>query len=77
MILTNKGFVMKKTILCLFLGIAVSASTLACTGIILHSKNGDVVSGRTMEFGFDVHSNIVVVPAGTKITSLGCNMKLG
>jgi len=43
----------------------------ACTGIILRSEDGTTVAARTMEFSFDVQSNIVVVPAGTKITTLG------
>ena len=41
----------------------------ACTGIRLTAGDGGVVVGRTMEFGFDVQSDAVVVPAGTKLTS--------
>ena len=41
----------------------------ACTGIRLVAEDGGVVVGRTMEFGFDVQSNVVVVPAGTELTS--------
>ena len=43
---------------------------LACTGIILRSLDGVTVPARTMEFSFDIQSNIVIVPAGTKITTL-------
>ena len=43
---------------------------LACTGIILKSEDGITVPARTMEFSFDIHSNILVVPPGTKITTL-------
>ena len=43
---------------------------LACTGIILRSLDGVTIPARTMEFSFDVRSNIVIVPAGTKITTL-------
>ena len=45
-------------------------STLACTGIILKSLDGVTIPARTMEFSFDIRSNIVIVPAGTKITTL-------
>jgi choloylglycine hydrolase len=41
----------------------------ACTAIHLTAKDGGVVVGRTMEFGVDVQSDAVVVPAGTKLTS--------
>jgi choloylglycine hydrolase len=41
----------------------------ACTGIRLIAKDGGVVVGRTMEFGFDVKSNVIVVPSGTKLTN--------
>ncbi len=41
----------------------------ACTAIRLLADDGGVVVGRTMEFGFDVQSDVVVVPAGTELTS--------
>ena len=41
----------------------------ACTGIRLTAGDGGVVVGRTMEFGFDVQSDAVVIPAGTELTS--------
>ncbi len=44
-----------------------------CTGIILKSKDGATVPARTMEFGFDIFSNIFAIPAGTKIETLGLN----
>lgn len=40
-----------------------------CTGIRLIAKDRGAVVGRTMEFGFDVKSNVVVVPAGTELSS--------
>lgn len=45
------------------------ANLFACTGLRLIAKDGGVVVGRTMEFGFDVHSTAIVVPAGTQLTS--------
>lgn len=62
---------MKKFLLPLCIGMAItSLPAAACTGIVLKSDDGAVVPARTMEFGFDVHSNIAMVPAGTEITSL-------
>lgn len=46
------------------------SQALACTGIILRAGDGGVVPARTMEFAFDIQSNIYAVPAGTKIETL-------
>ena len=48
-------------------------SALACTGIVLKSADGTTVPARTMEFGFDIQSNIFAVPAGTSMETLGLN----
>lgn len=48
-------------------------SLLACTGIILRTLDGITLTGRTMEFGFDIKSEVLVVPAGTKYTTLAMN----
>ena len=40
----------------------------ACTGIRLIAKDGGVVAARTLEFGFDLHSDVLVIPAGTMLT---------
>jgi choloylglycine hydrolase len=40
----------------------------ACTGIRLVAKDGGVVAARTLEFGFDLHSDVMVIPAGTVLT---------
>ena len=53
----------------------VSPTLVACTGIILKTLDGSTIVGRTMEFGFDIKSNVLVVPAGTKYTTLGLNPK--
>jgi choloylglycine hydrolase len=39
----------------------------ACTTLLLKAKDGAVVSGRTMEFAFDMKSEIIVIPAGTQM----------
>jgi choloylglycine hydrolase len=47
----------------------VATPSVACTGLRLVAQDGGVVVGRTMEFGFDVESDAVVVPAGTELSS--------
>lgn len=42
---------------------------LACTGISLKSQDGAAVRGRTLEFGFPLQSNVIVVPAGQTFSS--------
>jgi choloylglycine hydrolase len=54
--------------LMLVLALAIGTSALACTGIRLTAKDGTVVVGRTLEFGQDLLSKIIVVPAGTAMT---------
>ena len=39
-----------------------------CTTFLITAKDGAVVSGRTMEFGLDVESNVMIIPAGTPMT---------
>jgi choloylglycine hydrolase len=39
----------------------------ACTGIKLTAKDGGVVAARTLEFGIDPKSGVMVVPSGTAI----------
>jgi choloylglycine hydrolase len=36
----------------------------ACTGIRLTAQDGTVVPARTLEFGIDIHSDVLVVPRG-------------
>ena len=46
---------------------------IACTGIVLNSADGATVPARTMEFSFDIQSNIFAIPAGTEIETLALN----
>ena len=41
---------------------AISAAD-ACTGIMLKTKDGKTVSGRTLEFGVEVSTSLIAVPA--------------
>jgi choloylglycine hydrolase len=40
----------------------------ACTGISLKAKDGAAIRGRTLEFGFPMQSNVIVVPAGKEMS---------
>ncbi len=42
----------------------------ACTDFQVKAEDGTVVIGRSMEFPVDLHSNVVIVPAGEKFTSI-------
>lgn len=33
-----------------------------CTGIQLKAEDGSVIFARTLEFGFDIHSSVIVIP---------------
>lgn len=39
-------------------------SALACTGIRLTAADGSVVRGRTLEFGTDLNSDVLMIPRG-------------
>ncbi len=47
----------------LLLGLLVASAT-ACTGIRLTATDGTVVQARTLEFGVEMNSNVIVVPRG-------------
>ena len=36
----------------------------ACTGITIKPKDGSIIFARTLEFGMDLKSNIIIVPRG-------------
>jgi len=41
----------------------------ACTGISLMAKDGAAIRGRTLEFGFPLQSNVIVVPVGKEFSA--------
>lgn len=49
--------------------IAVSSPAFACTGIRLKAADGSIVSGRTLEFGFFIPTDVVAIPRGYKFAS--------
>jgi choloylglycine hydrolase len=48
--------------------VSLAPAAQACTGIRLIAKDGGVVAARTLEFGMDLHSDVLVIPAGTALT---------
>ncbi len=69
-----KMLVGEKFDLCRTLAVLGTAATLlippasACTGLGIQAQDGGMVTGRTLEFGADPQSHIVVFPAGTEFT---------
>lgn len=53
---------------CLAAVLAFAPMAQACTGIRLVAKDGGVIAARTLEFGFNLYSEVMVVPAGTALT---------
>jgi penicillin V acylase-like amidase (Ntn superfamily) len=47
---------------------SASIPAVACTGISLKAKDGAAIRGRTLEFGFPMQSNVIVVPAGKELS---------
>ncbi|MFY9699801.1 MAG: choloylglycine hydrolase family protein [Rhodoplanes sp.] len=45
-----------------------TAPAHACTGISLKATDGAAIRGRTLEFGYPLRSNVLVIPAGQKMT---------
>lgn len=43
--------------------------SFACTGISLDAEDGAMIRGRTLEFGFPLRSNVIVVPAGKEFSA--------
>lgn len=79
MMISLNPYRLKRLNKAIFLACAVCASTVfaqltfSCTGIILHSLNNVTVPARTMEFSFDIKSNVLAFPAGTGIETLILN----
>lgn len=45
-----------------------TAPAYACTGISLKATDSAAIRGRTLEFGFPLRSNVIVIPAGQKFS---------
>jgi choloylglycine hydrolase len=57
---------------------AVGPSTApACTGITIKPKDGSIIFARTLEFGMDLKSNILIVPRGKEFVGTAPGDKTG
>jgi len=60
------------------LGVAVAPiEASACTSFLIKATNGDPVYGRTMEFGFELDSEAIVIPRQYALTATGPDGKIG
>src|SRR5271165_4161720 len=58
--------------------VAVGQSTAhACTGITIKPKDGSIIFARTLEFGMDLKSNILIVPRGKEFVGTAPGDKPG
>ena len=48
--------------------VLATTPSFACTGISLKAGDGAPIRGRTLEFGFPMQSNVLVVPAGKEFS---------
>lgn len=56
-------------ILATLLVLTAAAKSWACTGVEVKTTDGSVIFARTLEFGFDVKSNLLFTPRGQKFAS--------
>ena len=62
-------WIVPPSLIILFLAILVSTPpVLSCTGILLRNADGTVVHGRTVEFGYFIDTDVVVVPRQYEFT---------
>lgn len=57
--------------------VLATAPAMACTGITVKAQDGAVVHARTMEFGMNLHSQVLIIPRGYSLTALGPGDKPG
>ena len=50
---------------------------LACTGIRVRPQDGSIISARTLEFGTDLHSSLIVIPRNQQYTGTAPGGKPG
>ena len=60
----TNNFVSKILAVGAVVGLVAAPPAQACTGIELIAVDGTVVHARTLEFGIDLKSNVILVPRG-------------
>jgi choloylglycine hydrolase len=63
------------TILGIF--VLTASNAPACTGITIKPKDGSIIFARTLEFGMDLKSNILIVPRGKEFVGTATGDKVG
>lgn len=61
----------------LSIAFASIGQAFACTSFQLIFADGSRVYGRTMEFGFQLHSDLIVIPKNTQLVGTGANNTKG
>jgi choloylglycine hydrolase len=64
-------------LLSLSVSVILASPTLACTTFRLQSQDGAWITGRSMELGLDLKSNVMLVPRGFALTAMQPSMKPG
>lgn len=64
-------------LLCLSLSILIATPALACTTFRLQSQDGAWITGRSMELGLDLKSNVMLVPRQFALTAMQPGMTAG
>lgn len=64
-------------ILCLLLSVFIATPAMACTTFRLQSQDGAWITGRSMELGLDLKSNVMLVPRQFTLTAMQPGMKPG
>ncbi|MEA3494340.1 MAG: choloylglycine hydrolase family protein [Candidatus Margulisiibacteriota bacterium] len=67
----------KKFLVLLLVCAFMAGNVFACTVFKATAKDGSIVSARTMEFGYDVQSEIVIIPRGKEFVSPTPDNKAG
>jgi choloylglycine hydrolase len=65
------------TVAILALSTLVQSTAPACTGITIKPKDGSIIFARTLEFGMDLKSNILIVPRGKEFVGTAPGDKAG
>ena len=59
------------------IALASTSTAPACTGITIKPKDGSIIFARTLEFGMDLQSNIIIVPRGKEFVGTAPGDKPG
>lgn len=49
----------------------------ACTDFVVQAKDGDLINGRSLEFGLELKSTLKAFPRASKMTSMASGQKMG